>query len=100
MVKEAGNCVVLDCAYSSTVFGKKRLDCDLSSLSKTESLKIKQNQGIKVFKFGGGEILTPIASLELPGTLADRKVTIKPDTVTSDIPLLLSLEAIKKPELN
>ena len=42
------------------------------------------------------EILTSIASLELPGTLAERQVTIKTDAVTSDIPLLLSLKAMKK----
>ena len=52
--------------------------------------------GIKVFKFGGGEVLTSIASLELAGILADRKVTRKTDVVTSDIPLLLSLETMKK----
>ena len=40
-----------------------------------------------MFKFGGGEVLTSIASLELPGILAGRKVTIKTDVVTSDIPL-------------
>ena len=49
-----------------------------------------------MFKFGGGKVLTSIASLELPGVLADRKVTIKTDVVTSDIPLLLSLETMKK----
>ena len=40
------------------------------------------------------------ASLELPGILADQKVTIKTDAVTSGIyiyiPLLLCLEAMKK----
>ena len=34
---------------------------------------------------GGSEILASIASLELPGILADQKVTIKTDAVTSDI---------------
>ena len=77
---------MLDCACSSTVCGKKWLGY-LSSLSETERSKIKQNPGIKVFKFGGGEVLTSIASLELPGILAGRKVTIKTDAVTSDIPL-------------
>ena len=57
---------------------------------------MKQNPGIKVFKFGGGEILKSIVSLELPGILADRKVVIETDVVTSDIPLLLSLDAMKK----
>ena len=51
---------------------------------------------IKVFKFGGCEILTSIATVELPRILADRKVTIKTDAFTHDIPLLLSLETIKK----
>ena len=87
---------MLDCAYSRIVWGKKWLDSYLSSLSETQHSKIKWNPGIKVFKFGGGEILTSIASLELPHILADRKVTIKTDAVKSDIPLLISLEAMKK----
>ena len=89
----------VDRACSSTVCGKKCLDCYLLSLSETGCSKIKQNPGIKVFKFGGGKILTSIALVELPEILADRKVTIKTDVVTSDIPLLLSLEAMKKAEV-
>ena len=77
LVKEARKCALLDCTCSSTVCGKRWLDCYLSSLSETEHLKMKQNTRIKIFKFGGGEILTSIASLELPGILADQKVTIK-----------------------
>ena len=96
LVKAARNPAVLDCACSGTVYEKKWLDCYLSSLRETELSKIKQSLGIKVFKSGGGEVLTYIASLELPGILADRKVTIKTDVVTSDIPLLLSLETMKK----
>ena len=96
LVKAARNPAVLDCACSSTVYAKKWLDCYLSSLSKTELPKIKQSLGIKVFKSGGAEVLTYTASLELPGILADRKVTIKTDVVTSDTPLLLSLETMKK----
>ena len=51
---------------------------------------------IKVFKFGGCEILTPIASAELPRILAHQKVTIKTDAFTHDIPLLLFPETMKK----
>ena len=83
-----------DCACSSTVCGKKWVDCYLSSVSETERSKIKQNPGIKAFKFGGVEILTSIALLELPGILAGRKVTINTDVVTSHIPL--SSEVTKK----
>ena len=91
LVKEARNCVVLDCDCSNTICGKKWLDCYLLSLSETERSKIK------VFKFEGGETLALITSLELPRILADQKMRIKTDVVTSDIPLLLSPEAIKKP---
>ena len=77
LVKEARNSAVLDCACSSTVCEKKWLDCYLSFLSETERSKIKLSPGIKVFKFGGGKVLTSIASLELPGVLADQKVTKK-----------------------
>ena len=44
LAKEARNCALVDCTCSRTVFGKKRLDGYLSSLSETERSKIKQNQ--------------------------------------------------------
>ena len=51
---------------------------------------------IQELKYSNLEVVTSIASLELPGILADQKVTLKTDVVTSDVPLLLSLEAMKK----
>ena len=77
LVKEDRNCPVLDCACSSTVYGKKWLDCYLQSPSETEHSKIKQNPENKVFKFGGGDNLTSIALLELPEIFVDQKVTLK-----------------------
>ena len=54
--------------------------------------KLNKTQELKAFRFGGGETLTLIASLELPGIKADRKVIIKTDVVTSAIPLSLSMK--------
>ena len=58
--------------------------------------KFEKSAGAKVFKFGGGEKLTSISSYEIPAVIADTEVLIKTDVVTSDIPLLLSIDTMKK----
>ena len=93
---EAANCAVLDCACSRTVCGETWLQNFLQSLNEEEMLKIKQYPGGKVFKFGGGEMLTAIASYDIPAYLAGKEVLIHTDVVESDIPLLLSLQTMKK----
>ena len=49
-----------------------------------------------MFKFGGGECLKSIAQYDIPAYLGGKKVIIRTDVVPSDIPLLLSLNAMKK----
>ena len=92
---EARNCAVLDCACSSTVCGKRWLNCYLDSLDDKDRVKVKEDPGAKVFKFGGGEKLQSLAALEIPAFLAGRDVMIRTDFVDSDIPLLLSVKSMK-----
>ena len=96
---EARNCAVLDCACSSTVCGETWLQCYLQSLDAESKAKVKQYPGVKIFKFGGGEKLASIASYDLPAFLAEKEVIIHTDVVESDIPLLLSLQAMKKAKI-
>lgn len=93
---EASNSAVLDSACSRTVCGQNWLNDYLSTLSDTDLAKVKRSEGGKIFKFGGGEKLQSVEALELPAILVGKDVTIKTDVVTSDIPLLLSREAMKK----
>lgn len=49
-----------------------------------------------MFKFGGGTCLKSNGEFSIPAVLADKSVTIQTDVVESDIPLLLSKDAMKK----
>ena len=89
---EAQNCAVLDCACSSTVCGQQWMTRYLESLNSEDQTKVTVSDGIKVFKFGGGETLKSLASYKIPAVIADKDVIIY-------IPLLLSLDAMKKAKI-
>ena len=93
---EARNCAILDCACSSTVCGQTWLDCYIDSLHENDRNKVIIKPGEKVFKFGGGEVMKSKTSVEIPAILAGQEVTIKTDVVDSELPLLLSVNAMKK----
>ena len=52
----AHNCAVLDSACSSTVCGEDWLNRYISSLNEDDRIKIKQLEGERTFKFGGGHV--------------------------------------------
>ena len=87
---------VLDSACSSTVCGQVWLETYLDSLSEDDHSKVMKNEGIKVFKFGGGTRLRSNGEYDLPMCIAGRQVKVKTDVVDSDIPLLLSRSTMKK----
>ena len=91
---DARNCAVLDSACSSTVCGEIWLANYLNSLDYENRRKIKRSFGQKTFKFGGGERLKSKAEYNLPAVIAGKEVTIKTDVLESDIPLLLSRQAM------
>ena len=97
--KDAQNCIVLDSACSSNVCGREWMDTYLETLSPNDRSKVVQVPGHKVFKFGGGERLTSQSSLTIPGQLAGKPVMINTDVVESDIPLLMSKDAMKRAKI-
>lgn len=92
---EANNCAVLDSACSSTVCGATWLESYLDSLGDEERQVVQRKSSTRVFKFGGGTRLQSAGEYILPGYLVGKKVSIKTDVVESDIPLLLSRNAMK-----
>ena len=97
--RDAHNSAVLDSACSSTVCGQKWFKGYYDSLSDCDKGKVVQSCGQKVFKFGGGEQLRSLASCEIPAVLAGNHVMIKTDVVESDIPLLLSIDSMKRAKI-
>ena len=59
-------------------------------------LKVRCEPGAKTFKYGGDKKFKSVAAYILPTVLAGHEVNIKTDVVESDLPLLLSLESMKK----
>jgi len=92
---EAHYCEVLDCA----VCGQQWMTSYLESLNSEDQTKVTVSEGIKVFKFGGGETLKSLASYKIPAVIADKDVMICTDVVDSDIQLLLSLDSTKKAKI-
>jgi hypothetical protein len=93
---DAKNCAVLDTACSSTVCGDGWIKSYLSSLNEKDLEKVVIKEGKKIFKFGAGEKIKSKASYSLPVVLAGKPVTLVTDVVDSDIPLLLSKNAMKR----
>lgn len=93
--EEGMGCAVLDTACTSTVCGTRWMDCFLQTLSSTDMQDVKHEAPYRVFKFGGGEKLKSQMNCTIPCRLGNRNVLIKTDVVESDIPLLLSLKALK-----
>ena len=58
--------------------------------------KIVKNKGVRTFKFGDGNKLNSLYKVILPCVIADIEVSIITDVVNSDIPLLLSKDALKR----
>lgn len=96
---ESRNSAVLDSGCSSTVAGKKWINCYIDSLSEPDKMKITRSPGSKNFKFGGGETKQSIEEVEIPGHMAGVPVMIKTDVVDSEIPLLLSKTAMKNAKI-
>ena len=93
---DARNWAVLDSACSSTVCGDSWINNYIQSLDKVDRQKVKQTEGQRVFKFGGGTCLKFKGEYSLPAVIAGKDVMIKTDVVELDIPLLLSRTAMKK----
>ena len=91
--REAAVCAVLESACSSTVCGENWLYMYFASLNSDLQNNIKKQDGMQMLKFGGGECLKSIAQYDITAYLGG---IIRTDVVSSDIPLLLSLNAMKK----
>ena len=93
---EAQNCAVLDSACSSTVCGRDWLENYIQSLHPNTRERIDRKESNKNFRFGGGTVLPSEGSYLLPATLVGKNINIETDVVDSNIPLLLSKDAMKK----
>ena len=98
-VGETLNKAVLDSGASKTVCGSEWLKCFEDSLDEVERMKITTEEGNKDFKFGSGVVKARCKKI-LPIYLCGKEHELEVYVVDCKIPLLLSLETMKKAEMN
>ena len=96
LVGESFNSGILDCGAAKTVCGKLWFDCYCESLDAQERTKIIYTPSTNVFKFGDGNKVHSMNQARIPATIGNLDITIVTDIVSSDIPLLLSKDSMKK----
>ena len=87
---------VLDSGCSRSVCGLTWFNCFLETLPENEKKKLLKKESKATFRFGNGGDLKSMFKIQLPCILGGKKVLIAADVVESDIPLLLSKDAMKK----
>ncbi|KAG1685087.1 Acidic leucine-rich nuclear phosphoprotein 32 family member A [Nymphon striatum] len=99
LLTESANSAVLDSACTSTVAGETLMKCYLDSLDPSIREKIVETPSDTLFKFGGGTVLQSTKKVTIPCAIAGVECEILADVVTSDIPLLLSKDSMKKAKM-
>ncbi|VDI80195.1 Hypothetical predicted protein [Mytilus galloprovincialis] len=99
LLTESANSAILDSACTSTVAGETWMKCYLDSLDSSIREKVVENPSETLFKFGGGTVLQSTKKVTFPCAIAGIECEIQADVVTSDIPLLLSKDSMKKAKM-
>ena len=86
---------VLDTGATKTVCGSIWLKQFTSTLCESDKKLITQCYSNKLFKFGGGSILSSRACVRFPAVIGVKKVRFKTEVVEGDLPLLISRESLK-----
>ena len=97
---EAINSAALDTACTTTVAGENWIQIYLESLPAYARKQVQGPfPGEKCFKGVGQEVLVSLARYIIPAEMGEHPVMIEVEVVKSDIPLLLSKEAMKKAKM-
>lgn len=96
LVKESFGSAVLDSGANKTVCGRLWFQDYLHLLTPDEKRKIKSFDSCNEFSFGDGKTFKSLRLVEIPAVIGKVNVNIMTDVVDANIPLLLSLEAMKR----
>ena len=97
-ISEASVAAILDSGASSSVAGKKWLDSYLQGLSDNSMKKVAYQKSNTRFKFGSGTVFESLYKVKIPARIGGKNVSIESDIVETDVPLLLSKDAMKRAE--
>ena len=95
-VAEASVSAILDSGASANAAGKVWFDNYLASLSTADQKSIRKQKSSSQFKFGSGTRYKSLYKAEVPAWIGEQKIRICTDVVETDVPLLLSKDAMKK----
>ena len=94
LLHETWNSAILDSACTNNVSGEKWMEDLIQKLNVHD--QVIYDSSVKVFNFGGGEKLNSLGTVTFPCVLAGREISITTDVVSSNIPLLLFIKAMKE----
>ena len=100
LLSETWSCAVLDCGATTTVCGSKWFDDFSNSLSTEQREKIQFAESAKPFRFGDGVVMNSKKRATFPAFIGSQSIWITTEIVDANIPLLLSIKAMKKANLN
>ena len=95
-MSETWNTAILDCGASKTVCGKVWINAFLESLPSGLQESLKNSESNSYYKFGTGQAIKAIYSINIPVTIAQQDMMLQTDVIDEDIPLLLSRDSMKK----
>ena len=99
LLAESAYSAVLDSACTSTVAGEAWINCYMDSLDPSIRDKVVEQSSDTLFKFGGGTVLQSTKKVIFPCMIAGTECEIQADVVSSDIPLLLSKDSMKRAKM-
>ena len=94
-VAEASISAILDSGASSSVTGKKWLQSYIEGLPDKEQRKVEYRPSNSSFKFGNDKRFKSEHKVLIPAKIGETNVSICTDVVDTEIPLLLSKDAMK-----
>ena len=100
LLREAKNSAVLDTGCSKTVCGLNWLNGYQESLSEFQRAQFHEEHSDSSFTFGDGNTYKSMKRVRVPCYIGKKKATITMDVVECDIPLLLSINSMKRAEMS
>ena len=97
-IAEASVAAILDSGASANVAGEKWINSYLCGLPESKKMLCVYNTSHKSFKFGSDEKYQSMYRISLPAKTGSNHIMIETDVVKTDIPLLLSKDAMKMAE--
>ena len=96
LMSETFNKAVIDSGCTKTCAGEKWFDAYLETFSDEDKNEIQSNETHAVFRFGDSPPVSAIKKVLLPISIKNVNVLLETEIVSSDVPLLLSKETMKK----